>query len=1329
MSLFPPVSIRVLALRCFYWFALSVVLLAASGALLAKWWVLPQIDRWREPIAAYLSQAAGARVELGSIAGQWQGLHPRFTFNDVRVSDLRGADKPLTSGRAAGVQADDLQAAGARRAPETVGDLHIPHVVAELRWRSLLFGEPRFSYLAMRDMDIGVTLSQDDHLWVAGQAIDLTRAESPAQLADNAVLQWLRRQGQVSLEGATVHWRNEQRDAPELSFTQVSLALRNTGTRHQIMLAATPMNNLSGPVTLTADMEASLFHPQAAADDDEQGVIYADIENMQIERWRPWIDVSQWSGTLSARSWAYLSGGKIGDIRADIRARGLLWQTARGDQARGERVYATLTGAAGNLLPQGWKLPVARVAATDGLSATVNVDGLDVTLPTWFESPAWRADSSRAQVTLARNKEGGFSATLSEGHVQGDDVTAGIQGRWFSTASDPLGNLDLKVDFQRASLNAIHKYLPLTITGAVRHWLAQALVRGEVHAGKLEVSGPLHAFPYEGEDAGKGRFLVEGQLHDAVLDYLPDWRAQGHAAAWPRIEDLQGRFSIDRTALTIQGESGVARMQGQAGGIDVGPVLAHIPDMAHQATLLLDGQTGGPLSAYLDVLNRSALNAWLDGAFNGMAGSGAVSMPLTLNIPLTHSRDAAVRGEVKFDRATLQINPKLPAVTHIVGSVIFTRDQVRASDLRATWLGGNVRADGVVGAGGRRLTLAGRADMGALRQWDASGAALLKRITGQFDYRATVAQARRGGVDVEISSDLTGLNMALPAPFAKEAGQRMPLRAAWRAQGAPTGAGAFDLALGQATRIRVEQNSATGNGQPLIARAGIAIDRPLVMPDAGLRVDADLGRADSRPWRDLVRELQEASDASVRDAGSVDMADAAAASRPGAAVSHPGVAASRPGAASNLLGATDARGASPSSGTAGPKGAARSKAGARAPQAPLIGPQRDLRLQAQHLVVGRFVLDDVAVQAKRSLQGREQGWDAAIRSRQAQGRVNWRSAPGGEAGKVIARLSRLSLEPSDAPEDERERAGQELADRAVEDLSGIPGIDLAADEFSLYGRALGALSLLGTNVNDGAQWRLDRLQIRNPSADVTARGTWTARGEKRGLAAVTRIDVHDLGRLLGRLGSGDIVQAGRGTIDARITWANSPWTHRFRDIDGDLDVDLRKGRLSQVDSATVKLLELFSLQSLSRIATLKADPSGPLQSGFPFDEIKSHLRLDKGILRVDDYAIDSPVARIKLVGESSVDDRTWDIKATVIPKFDASGAALITGLVVNPVVGLGALAGQWLLKQPLEAAFTQRYRVSGHWDDPTIESIDANGQPQKSKGTAAQRRNAPVIEP
>ncbi|RYF49978.1 MAG: hypothetical protein EOO27_32560, partial [Comamonadaceae bacterium] len=310
-------SIRVLALRCFYWFALSVVLLVAGGALLAKWWVLPQIDRWREPIAAYLSQASGAHVEIGSISGQWQGLHPRFTFNDVRITDVRGSDERVPPG--SGVEGHTIGAPSSdtQQVPEEVGNLKIPHVVAELRWRSLVVGEPRFSYLAMRDMDIGLTLSRDDHLWVAGQAIDLTRAESPALLADNAVLQWLRRQGQVSLEGATVHWRNEQRDAPELIFTQVSLALRNTGMRHQIMLAATPMANLSGPVSLTADMEASLFHPQAAAQDDEQGVIYADIENMQIERWRPWIDVSQWSGVLSARSWAYLSGGKIGDIRAD----------------------------------------------------------------------------------------------------------------------------------------------------------------------------------------------------------------------------------------------------------------------------------------------------------------------------------------------------------------------------------------------------------------------------------------------------------------------------------------------------------------------------------------------------------------------------------------------------------------------------------------------------------------------------------------------------------------------------------------------------------------------------------------------------------------------------------------------------------------------------------------------------------------------------------------------------------------------------------------------------------------------------------------------------
>jgi len=77
---------------------------------------------------------------------------------------------------------------------------------------------------------------------------------------------------------------------------------------------------------------------------------------------------------------------------------------------------------------------------------------------------------------------------------------------------------------------------------------------------------------------------------------------------------------------------------------------------------------------------------------------------------------------------------------------------------------------------------------------------------------------------------------------------------------------------------------------------------------------------------------------------------------------------------------------------------------------------------------------------------------------------------------------------------------------------------------------------------------------------------------------------------------------------------------------------------------------------------------------------------------------------------------------------------------VNPLIGLGAFVTQWLLKQPLARAMTMEYSVTGNWDDPQIEPIEASGkeagkevgnEPGKEPGKEAPKQtprpaNAPV---
>ena len=74
------------------------------------------------------------------------------------------------------------------------------------------------------------------------------------------------------------------------------------------------------------------------------------------------------------------------------------------------------------------------------------------------------------------------------------------------------------------------------------------------------------------------------------------------------------------------------------------------------------------------------------------------------------------------------------------------------------------------------------------------------------------------------------------------------------------------------------------------------------------------------------------------------------------------------------------------------------------------------------------------------------------------------------------------------------------------------------------------------------------------------------------------------------------------------------------------------------------------------------------------------------------------------------------MNAVVVPKLDVSGAAIAAGVVVNPLLGVGAFLTQWLMQSPLSEAMTLRYSVDGDWNDLRIQEVkSASDKPRAEK--------------
>lgn len=386
------------------------------------------------------------------------------------------------------------------------------------------------------------------------------------------------------------------------------------------------------------------------------------------------------------------------------------------------------------------------------------------------------------------------------------------------------------------------------------------------------------------------------------------------------------------------------------------------------------------------------------------------------------------------------------------------------------------------------------------------------------------------------------------------------------------------------------------------------------------------------------------------------------------------------------------------------KGKARPRQGAGS-DAAILPELEQANLSVRHLIAAGQDFDDMTLSAQQPAPGQ---WRVAIDSRQAAGTLEWAEASGAAAGKITARFTRFALGKAGeaGKNDDGKQPGK------GNDLSDIPGIDLQAKQFLFYGHDLGSLNVIGANLERGNLWRLDKLSIANDSATLNATGTLRMNGPDRGLTANTDIDFKDLGAALDRL---DLhpVSGGRGTIRGKLFWRDLPWHHDKADIEGSFHVDLQKGRFINVSSHAARLLELLSLQSIQRLATLNTNPANLLRQGFPFDTITGDMRVSKGVMNLDGYKIDGPSAAIALEGKTDIVNETWDLHAAVLPNLDASGAA-IAAAVVNPVIGVGAFITQWLLKKPLARALASEYHVTGSWDDPKVDDVQAQASDAKT---------------
>ncbi|SAK44503.1 hypothetical protein AWB77_00720 [Caballeronia fortuita] len=907
----------------------------------------------------------------------------------------------------------------------------------------------------------------------------------------------------------------------------------------------------------------------------------------------------------------------------------------------------------------------------------IDTKNVAVIIPGAFDDPRLTFDSLKgnarwnvADAIAPGELRRAFTIHLDTLRVKNADAEGEVTADYWNQGHG-RGNLDLKAKVAHLKVTSLVRYLPTSLNERVRVYLGHALQAGVARNGTIEVHGDLTRFPYA-KFPDAGIFRIEAPFTGGKFDptpFPPRKMANGLPNFWPAFEGIDGTFTLAQNKLGFDVDKGHYR------GVKVSKVVGRIDDTGNRETKLwIDGKARGPLADMLQYVDDSSLGLMAKHATRKIDAKGNADLALTLGIPRYRPPPPQpplkpeYKGSITFaDNEVAYSN--LPPLTHLRGRADFAAKTVTLDGLSAQLLGGDVRAKGGVQADGSyAVDVNGRIGADAAtrlnRRITPQVAAFMKRIDGTAPYELHVRGVKNALPNVQASSDLTGLGIDLPAPFGKAQGTPMPFSFTFApSAGAPDlhdaklsfGPVAAHYVFQQIGRAQVKidpQNAAEPmnmRARLKVVRGAIGVNKPADLPADGVSAAANLNELDADAWRKT-------------------LADIAAATPEPSAAAAVAADAPRPPMSENVR--------------------------------QFIPTRADIHFTTLKLLDRRW--ENVEIRANES--GRK--WQANIASDQLSGDVAW--TPGAtrdSPGALQARFAKVVI-----PE---KTGGESTAPMVRKPPRNMPTIDLIVNELVFRGHGLGRLEVDAHNevVADEPIWTLDKLELANPDATLTANATWrTLPGTPPGItddAAARRtsvdfkVDVKNIGQLTDRFGAPHVVNAGNGTIAGHAGWNGSPATLDVNTLDGNVAVDLRHGQILRAPGAA-KWLGIFSLRSLANLLTLHFEDV--VGKGLPFEKITGNAKIVDGISRTDDFLMVTSPARVQMRGIVDMPKQTQDLRVKVIPTVGA-GAAAIGAAVINPLLGLGVLAADIALSASIQKAFAIDYSITGSWSKPVVQRL------------------------
>ena len=1281
-------------------FCLIMVIVVAA---LLRFLIMPNIDVYKDKIAAYASKAAGQKITISKIDANWDGINPHLSLTNIDIFDAQNRSA-----------------------------LNFKHIEFNLSWFSLSLLEARLSKLIIHNPELTIRRESTGKVFVAG--IDMSGKSNPD------IANWLLKQRNLDVLNAKVIWQDDFRNAPPLSLTHLNLHLKNSTIQsligqHAFELSASPSTGSAEPIIINGHFQGRDVSKVA----QWHGQIYTTLKNTDLSVWKPWIDYpfDLQSGFGSAKLVLDFADAKIEKVSADV---ALTNVTAKFNTTTEAVTFKELSGVLSQQIhanEQEFKAESLKLITSSGLNiqkadarilrrnikgktlldADLSLDSIQLEvlnkIAPYFPLPKsllnqlsatapvgtlqnlklhWMGDQEKATEYSVSTAFNGLSIK-PYGQIPGftnltGNVTANQRGGEFNVSAQnalldlkqvlrwpiPVDKLAGQVSWKVTKDKTVFTTKNLSIANAhLAGNINGSYTSNDVKGGYLDLNAK-----FGNGNAKYAHYYYPIMLGTDILHWLDtsilSGRAddvnlivKGNLADFPfvdknhRLDKSLGLFKVTAKISDAKLEYGTDWPEIEGLGLNMlfegtrmeliankGTISGNQLISSHIQIPVLDAdypilnivsELQGSVADGVKFVNNSPVKEVTQGFTDNLKTTGNSKLHLELKIPMNDIEKANFKGIYEIINGTIAADSSI-GLPEL--SQINGKLHFTESGLQATNI--NTWAYG----GPAQFSLNTSKDK-----------AILVSAHGRVTDTALKQAVGAGGLADYLSgsADWAG-EITIRKPFVDIAlrsnlvGMALNLPAPFnkpateqsvlRIDKKQLSATSSSLNIGFANLLNAKILLTEHNGEATIDRGEIGFHTTAELPaQKGISIRGSLDYLDADAWRDVLNSTSNKTSNNTQA----------------------------------------------------------------------------LNINKAEINIKALDIFDRRINAiTLSIKPAADGWKSTLMSKEINGNIQWVNI---DNGKVIARLKDLTV-PLASPTTENESSNQtpNIAKRDFRKLDQrYPALDIIADNFDIGQKKLGRLELIAFENKD--DWSIQKLKISNEDSTLTADGEWHNWTSNPNTHLNFNWDITHVDKTLKRFGQPDAVKGGSANLAGQLSWAGSPHQFETDGLNGSFKLKATKGQIVKVQPGVGRLLGLLSLQSLPRRLTL--DFRDLFSSGFAYDEISATAKVDNGIMRSDDFFMSGPAADVTIKGETNLQKETQNLHVNVRPHVsDSLSLAAFAG---GPIVGVTAFIAQKLLKDPLNKISSSDYQIIGTWDNPQEvnaekSNVEKNGIAKPDKTTA-----------